>query len=349
MHIEARTTGRGRAYIAAPVAAVAASLVLCGVLLLASGAPLLTAYANLLLGALGSPAAVADTLTRATPLVFTGLAVAVAFRARLWNIGAEGQFYAGAIAAVLAAQHVVTWPLWLALPAIGFAGALAGGMLFLVAVALKYRLNVDEVVTTLLSNFIALLLVSLLIDGPLKDPLSMGWPQSIPVDDSLRLGVVLDGSQLTYAFALAGVIALIVWVYEARTVWGFESRVLGVNGMAARFAGMPVGRVTVRVALMSGGLAGVAGVCEVLGPRGFLVADMSPGYGYTGIVVATLAQLHPLGVFAAAIFVAAIYVGADAMSHTLSVSNYIAEVIVSVMLLTTLVSLFFTEYRIRRG
>jgi simple sugar transport system permease protein len=229
------------------------------------------------------------------------------------------------------------------------AAALAGGLAFLVAVELKMRLNVDEVVTTLLSNFIIALLVSLLIDGPLKDPLSMGWPQSVPVDDTLRLSALLPGSPLTTALLLALGLGAAIWIFNARTVWGFENKVLGANPGAARFAGMPVGAAVVRVALLSGGLAGLAGACEVLGPRGFVVTDLSPGFGYTGIVVATLAQLHPLGVLAAAAAVAAIYVGADAMSHATGVSNYLSEVIVSVTLLTMLVSQFFSRYRIRRG
>jgi ABC-type uncharacterized transport system permease subunit len=349
VHIEPRRESLGRARLLAPVVAIAASLALCSVLLAFTKASVGPAYWRMLVGAFGSPQAIADTLTRTTPLIFTGLAVAVAFRARLWNIGAEGQLYTGAVAAVVVSQSVVGWPSWIALPVVFCAGAVAGGLMFLLAVQLKYRLNVDEVVTTLLLNFIILLVVSFLIDGPLKDPLSMGWPKSVPVDDSLRLHPLVENSQLTWALPLGLLTALAVWVFNARTVWGFEGKVMGANPAAARFAGMPIGMVMARVALLSGGLAGLAGVSEVLGPRGFIVTDMSPGFGYTGIVVATLAQLHPLAVVALAALVAAIYVGSDSMSHAMGISNYISEVIVSVSLLAMLVAFFFSQYRIRRG
>lgn len=332
-----------------PVFAVFSALVVGALMIGLTGGDWLAAYIGLWQGSFGSPQAIAATLVRSTPYVICGLAVALAFKSGLFNIGAEGQLYAGALAAVAVGQWVADWSPWIAIPVIFVAGAVAGGLLFLVAVQLKHHLNVDEVVTTLLSNFIVVLLISLLVDGPLKDPLSMGWPQSVPVDDTLRLEPLVEGSQVTSAFLLALVMSAVVWLYNQRTVWGFEGKVLGVSPSAARFAGMPVPAVLIRVALLSGGLAGLAGVAEILGPRGFLITDLSPGYGYTGIVVATLAQLHPIAVAFIAFVVAAIYVGADSMSHTLGISNYIADVILSISLLAMLVAGFFSQYRIRRG
>jgi simple sugar transport system permease protein len=131
------------------------------------------------------------------------------------------------------------------------------------------------------------------------------------------------------------------------TIWGYEMKAVGVNEQAAHFAGIPVGRVALYTALISGGLAGLAGVSEVAGLKGYLTLDLSPGFGYTGIVVAMLAQLHPLGVIAAALFIAGIYVGADTMSRSLGVPTYLADVIVATSLLCMLVSVFLTRYRLR--
>lgn len=349
MHIEARLQTGSAANFITPALSLACSLLISSALLAAMGMPVIPVYLEIAKGALGSRSALMDTLARATPLILCGLAVAVAFRSRLWNIGAEGQLYAGATAAVTLNQWISDFPPWVAIPLLFLAGAMAGGVVFLLAVQLKNRLNVDEVVTTLLSNFIIVLLVSLLLDGPLKDPMSMGWPQSLPIEDAFRLQPLNPGSQVTGALLMSLAMAAALWLYNQRTVWGFEGKVVGASPSAARFAGIPVPAVLARVAVLSGGLAGLAGVAEVLGPRGFLIADLSPGYGYTGIVIATLAQLHPLSVALVGVVVAAIYVGSDSMSHVVGISSYVADVILSLSLIAMLVATFFTHYRIRRA
>src|SRR5688500_16783661 len=159
----------------APVGAIAASLLVCSALIFWSGAPVFRAYSSLFINALGSGFAINETLTRATPLILTGLAAAVAFRAQLWNIGGEGQLYAGALAATVAGSGLVFGPPILMVPLVLVAGAAAGALLLLGPTLLKTRLGVDEVVTALLLNFFVLLFVSLLLEGPLKDPMSAGW------------------------------------------------------------------------------------------------------------------------------------------------------------------------------
>jgi general nucleoside transport system permease protein len=354
MRLEKRHDNSLAVQLVAPIGAVAASLVICSLLVVAAGAPLSVAYAALLKGAIGSGSALSDTLTRATPLIFTGLAVAVAFRARIWNIGAEGQLYAGALATVAVAADggpIAMFVHGLPLALLAFVAAfLSGGLLLLGPVMLKLKLGVDEVVTTLLSNFIMLLLVSLLLDGPFRDPMSMGWPQTPPVDSSISLPHLFGGATRVHlGFVLALLTAGALWLFNARSVWGYEIRAVGFNQAGARFAGMPIGAVMFRVALLSGGVAGLAGFSEVAGVKGYLTLDMSPGFGYSGIVVAMLAQLNPIGVVAAAIFVAAIFVGADAMSRAVAVPNSIADVVVSVSLLTMLIAVMLTRYRIRNG
>jgi simple sugar transport system permease protein len=338
--------------LAAPFAAVAFTLLVSSLLVAWAGAPVGRAYALLLEGGFGSRLAITETLTRATPLILTGLAAAVAFRARLFNIGAEGQLYAGALAAVavggLHGGSGFDAPGWLLFPLMVAAAMAAGALLLLGPALLKSRLGVDEVVTTLLMNFIVLLGVSALLDGAMKDPTAMGWPQSVALQDALQLDKLIERSRVHTGLLAALALAVALWVLLQRTTTGFEIRAVGANPGAAGFAGMPVGWVTVKVALLSGALAGLAGAIEVAGRTGYVTLDMSPGYGYSGIVIAMLAMLNPLGVVAAAIFVAGMLVGADSMSRAVNVPTYIADVIVAVSLIAMLVATMLTQYRVRR-
>jgi general nucleoside transport system permease protein len=330
-----------------PVGAASAALLSCSVLILWAGASPLEALLLFIKGSLGSKFALSETLTRATPLIFTGLAVAVAFRAKLWNIGAEGQLYAGACIATWLGTGMVDLPGWLLLPLLFGAGALAGGLLLLGPTLLKNHLAVDEVVTTLLLNFIVLLLVNWLVFGPWKDPMAMGWPQAAPVLDAATLQPIIAKTRLHWGLGIGLASALLVWLLMRYTTWGFEIRAVGHNLRASTFAGIPVNRVVLRTALISGGLAGIAGVSELCGLKGYLTLDLSPGFGYSGIVVAMLAALHPLGVVLSALFIAMLSIGADSMSRSLNISNYIADVATAVSLLAVLVSMLLTRYRIR--
>jgi general nucleoside transport system permease protein len=336
--------------VGAPVAAAALALLLSALPLLWAGAPVLAAWGRLLEGALGSTFALTETLSRATPLILTGLACALAFRAKLWNIGAEGQLYAGALAAVTVGSGAVgLFGGFALLPATMLAGALAGALLLLVPALLKVRLGVDEVVTTLLLNFVVLLFVQMMLEGPLQDPMGMGWPQSPPVLADAELPKLVARTRLHAGLLLALALAVLATLYTRRTVWGFEARAVGANVEAARYAGMPVTTVLVRTALLSGALAGIAGASEVAGLRGYLTQDLSPGFGYAGIVVAMLAQLNPLACVPAALFVAGVFVGADSMSRALGVSSYLANLIVATALLTMLLASLVSRYRIRRS
>ena len=336
--------------LAAPLLAIAFTLGASSLLVAWAGAPVGQAYALLLEGGFGSTFAWSETLTRATPLMLTGLSAAVAFRARLFNIGAEGQLYAGALAAVAVGglHGGVGFALhpWLLFPAMMAAAALAGALLLLGPALLKSRLGVDEVVTTLLLNFVVLLFVSMMLDGPMKDPTAMGWPQSVVLQDALQLDKLIARTRVHTGLLWAVALAVALWALMKFGTLGFEIRAVGANARAAAFAGMPVGWVMVKVALLSGALAGLAGAIEVAGRTGYVTLDMSPGYGYSGIVIAMLAALNPLGVVAAAIFVAGILVGADGMSRAVNVPTYIADVIVAVSLLAMLVATMAAQYRI---
>ncbi len=330
-----------------PIAAIAATLLLAAFLGALAGAAPLSVLQLLVEGAVGSRLAVLETLNRATPLIFTGLAVAVAFRARLWNIGAEAQLYAGAVVTVLLGTGALPWPSAILLPVAALAAMAAGGLVLLGPVMLKSRFGVDEVVTTLLLNFVALLIVSWLLEGPLKDPRAMGWPRSARLIEEARLPRIVEGLRLHWGFLLAIISAVLVWLIETRTVLGYRIRAVGLGIEAARFAGIPVERVLVWTALLSGGLAALAGFSEVAGLKGNLSRDLSPGFGYTGIIVAMLALLHPLGVVLAAIFVAGVFVGADSMSRAAGVPSYIADVLLAAALLFMVVAVGLSRYRIR--
>jgi ABC-type uncharacterized transport system permease subunit len=348
MRIERREEVSVAALILAPFGAVLGALVLCAGLIAMAGVSPWVAYGEMLRGAFGSRLAVTETLTRASPLILTGLAAAVAFRARLWNIGGEGQFYMGALAAAALGHSVVVGlPLPAAWAVIALGAMAAGAVLLLIPALLRLRFGVDEVVTTLLLNFVALLFVGLMVEGVLKDPMAFGWPQSVPVAAGLRLPDLVPRSRLHVGLVLAVVVAGIIWLVQARTVFGAQTRAAGLNPGAAAFAGVPITATLAKVAILSGGLAGLAGAIEVLGPVGYVTTTLSPGFGYAGIVVAMLAALHPAGVVAASVFVATIFVGADAMSRATGVPSFIADVIMAVALLAMLVALLFATYRVR--
>ncbi|MEC8628526.1 MAG: ABC transporter permease [Pseudomonadota bacterium] len=331
-----------------PVLALVATLVVTSVLVMIAGRAPGDVLRQIVIGAVGSKFALLETLNRTTPLIFTGLAVAVAFRAKLWNIGAEAQLYAGAVITVILGTGAMSAPSFVMLPVLAVAAFVAGALILLGPVILKTRLGVDEVVTTLLFNFIFLLLVSFLLEGPLKDPMGMGWPKSARMLPEGRLPRIFDGVRLHWGFGVALIAALVIWVMDAKSTLGFEMRAVGQNRDAARFAGIPVTSVMIKTAVISGGLAALAGFSEVSGLKGSLTLDLSPGFGYTGIVVAMLALLHPLGVVVAAFFVAAIFVGADSMSRAIGVPSYIADIMLASALLFMVLAILLTKFRVRR-
>ncbi len=331
-----------------PAIAIAATIAVAGLLAAMAGANPLHTFGLIVKGAFGSKFALLETLNRATPLIFTGLAVAVAFRARLWNIGAEAQLYAGALLTVLIGTQLGL-PGPLAIPLMALGAVIAGALLLLGPVLLKTRLGVDEVVTTLLLNFVMALFISYLLEGPLKDPMGMGWPKSPSLPRDARLPRIVDGLRLHWGFALALICAAGVWVIQTRTTLGYEIRAVGANPQAARFAGIPVTATLVKTALLSGGLAALAGFSEVAGLKGNLTTDLSASFGYTGIVVAMLALLHPLGVVVSALFVAGIFVGADSMSRAAQVPTYIADLLLASALLFMVLAVLLTRFRVVRG
>ena len=329
---------RGRASAAArslgaPVLAVLVAGAACGLLLAALGVPLLGALRALVEGAAGDRLALENTLVRSGPLLLIGLGVALSFRCGIWNIGGEGQLYAGALAATAVATRVVDpsaggWVLAVSLAAGGLAGALWGG----IAAALRVGRNVSEVLGTLLLNFVAALGVAYAVHGPLQE-LAGAYPQSDLLVEGARLPVLPGLYRVHAALPVAYLVPLAAWLFLFRTSAGLRIRAVGLGPDAARYAGISPARETIRVLLLSGGLAGLAGAVEVCGVTGRLFENLSPGYGFSAIAVALLARLHPLGIVPSALLFAGLATGSGGMQRVAHVPSVTVEVVEALVIL----------------
>ncbi|HET9756270.1 MAG TPA: ABC transporter permease [Candidatus Limnocylindrales bacterium] len=299
-----------------------------------AGANPIEAYAEFLIVPLTSRFGVLEVLVAATPIMLTGAAVALAFRGGYWNIGAEGQLLVGAIAAAAIGQ-VAGLPQVVAVPLM-IAGGAAGGALWALGPAvLRVRFGIDEVVTTLLLNPVALLLVNALLHGPWRDPVS-GFPESPRIVETAEFPQLLDRSRLHLGFLVAIVVVVAVGYVVSRTPAGLRLRAVGLSPHGARFAGIDVSRTLLITALVSGAIAGIAGVGEVAGIQYRLTSGISPGYGYTGIVVATLGTLTMPGVALAALFLGDLSVGASSAGRALGIPSQLGAVVQGTLLLTTI-------------
>ncbi len=324
-----------------PLIGAAALAIGLGVLALGlelSGYDAAAALGALAQGAFGSWYAFSSaTLVRAVPLIVIGLGIAIAFRANALNIGAEGQFYAGAIAATWVGLHAAGWPRPAALTTVCLAAAAAGAFWIVLPVWLKRRFGVLEVISTLLLNFVAESLVSWMVQGPLQESRRI-YPQSDPIVEAARLPV-LPGTRLHLGFLLAIGAALIIAQVFRRTVWGFELLATGTGPKAARVSGrIKVNRVMAFALLWSGLLAGFAGGVEVSGVSYALFQNLSPGYGFSGIAVALLARLQPLGIVVTGVIFGALEAGAAAMQRDAGIPAVAAYVVEGVVILVLLLA-----------
>jgi len=330
-----------------PVAAVLATFLLTATLIFMVKANPLEAYYYFLIDPLSSRVSAIEVLVKATPLLLTGAAVTFAFVGGYWNIGAEGQLYAGATAATAIGVQMEGVSPWLALPLMIIGGFGAGLAWALIPALMKVKLAIDEVVTTLLLNSVALFIVSALLNGPWRNPISQ-WPQSPEIAAAAIFPKLIPRSRLHLGFIVAVVVIILLWFVISRTAFGLRMRAVGLSPAAARFAGINVERTVLTAALVSGGIAGLAGVSEVAGIHYHLIDAISPGYGYTGILIATLGTLNAWGVALAALFIGLIDTGGQTVSRALGVPSYLGDVIQATLLLVTLGLLLLQGYRIRR-
>ena len=328
-----------------PVVSVVVTFLLTSGFVLAVGANPVEAAYYFLLDPLSNPVRLIEVLVKATPLLMTGAAVAFAFAGGYWNIGVEGQLYMGATAATAIGLQMHDFPAWVALPLMVVAGFLAGMAWAVLPAFMKVRLKIDEVVTTLLLNYVAIYLVGAILNGPWRDPISQ-WPQSPEIAASAIFPRLIPRSRLHLGFILALVIIAVLWFVLSRTSFGLKMRAVGFNLDAAYFSGIHVNRVIMTVALISGGIGGLAGASEVAGIHFHLIDAISPGYGYTGIIIATLGSLNAFGVAAAALFIGLIDTGSQTVSRALGVPAYLGDVLQATLLLVTLAMLLLQRYRI---
>ena len=320
-----------------PLLALVGALLLLAVGLAATGYDATTALAAMARGAFGSPYAFfSQTLLRATPLILLGLAVAFAFRSGALNIGAEGQFYAGAIAATWAGVHAASLPPIIAVCWVLIAGCGAGLLWGALPAVLRVRSGVLEVITTLLLNFVAEVLVSWMVTGPLQEA-RRAYPQSDPIAASAHLPLLTG--RLHLGFLIALLLAALVWIFFARTRLGFEFRAAGAGPRAAEtVARIPVLRRVAQALLVSGAIAGLAGAIEVSGVSYTLFQNLSPGYGFTAIAVALLARLDPRAVVLSGILFGALEAGAAGMQRDAGVPSAIIYVIEAVVIVAVLIA-----------
>jgi len=317
IRLERRGEPSGWAATAATALSITAALIVGAIMLGVAGVNPAAAYGILVSDPFGSTFGWTETLVKTTPLILTGLAVLLPARMKLWNIGAEGQLQLGAIAATWVAIRTPLGHSPLAVAALLLAAMAAGALWCLIPAALRAWLSVNETITTLLLNYVALLLVDYLIYGPWKDPGSLGFPLSAPFPQVARLPVLLPGTRVHLGLLLALLaVGVIVFVLN-RTRWGLEIRIIGDNPQAARYAGIGVTRNILLVMGVAGALAGLAGAGEVSAVAGRLERGLSPGYGYTAIIVAWLARLQPLATVLVAILLGALFLGGDALQISL--------------------------------
>jgi ABC-type uncharacterized transport system permease subunit len=330
-----------------PVLAVVLTIVTMGVVFAIMGAPPITGIETFLISPLTSPGGIGSLLVRAAPLIMIGVGLAFCYRANVWNIGGDGQFTMGAIFGGGIALLLPNAPFWWCYPLVLVCGVL-GGMFWAGIVALlKLKFNANEILTSLMLVYIAQLILVWLVTGPWRDPQGFGFPQSAMFGagattpdfgtTSIHLGCVL-----------APLLALVLWLVMSRSVLGFQLRVVGQAPRAARYAGFSNARLTWIALLVSGGLSGLAGIIEVTGPISQLTTTITPGYGFTAVIVAFLGRLHPVGVIFAALLLALSYLGGDAAQISLNMPNSITNIFQGVLLFYLLGVDVLILYRIRR-
>ncbi len=332
--------------ILCPLLSILLALGISAVLLLVLGVSPVKAFFAMAKGAFGSWWGLSEVTVKTIPLAICGIAVALSFRMKIWNIGAEGQIYLGALAtaAVVRYAYVESFPVMivLMLAAAAAAGAFWGG----IAGYLRARWNVNEIITTLMLNYVAIHLSDYFVYGPWRDPAGLGFPMTAPFPPAARLPVLGD-TRVHVGILIALVLVLLYRVVLRWTRWGFEIRVIGENPKAADYAGIPFLRNAVLVMAVSGALAAIAGMGEIAGLQGRLQTGLSPGYGYTAIIVAWLARLNPWGIFAVSFFMGGLFVGGESLQVVMRLPLSSVQVIQGLILFFVLASEFFRVYRIR--
>ena len=332
----------------APLIAIVATLLAGSFLFWALGKPVLASFHVFFIQPLTSSYGWSELLIKACPLILIAQGLAIGFKARIYNIGAEGQLIVGALAgggvAIAMEGSDASW----IVPAMVVAGAIGGALWGAIPALLKTRFNAEETLTTLMLSYVASLILSYMVNGPWRDPEGMNFPQSIMFSDSALFSILLEGSRVNTSVWITVFAVLAFWIFNARSFLHFQIEVGGLAPAASRYAGFS-GKQTVWFCLLMSGLtAGIAGVGEVAGPVGQLNLNISPGYGFAAIIVAYLGRLHALGIALAGFLMALIYLGGEAAQVALQMPYAITGVFQGMLLFFLLGSDVFIDNRIRR-
>ena len=335
-----------------PVLAMVIALVVGVLLLLLLGTDPIEAYSALIRGALGNISGITQTLTKATPLLLVGLGICIAFRGGVINIGGEGQIVVGALAATAFGVGFGNLPALILLPLTLISGAAAGFIWGGIPGLLKARLGVNEILTTVMMNQIALRLMNFLLRGPMLDPehvaAGTSIPQSATLPESIWLLRLVPRTLFHSGAILAVLLALAVYFLLWRTTIGYRIRAVGLNPHASRYAGIPVAKYVTLSLALSGMLCGLAGAVEVLGVHHRMLEGLSGGYGFSGIVAALFGKLHPLGAIPASALFGALLVGADKMQRAVQVPSALAIALQGLVVLFVVSSDLYVRRRTRR-
>ena len=323
------------------------ALLICGIFIAANGMNPIPVYKKMITGAFGTPFGITETLVKSIPLLLCGLGVSIAYRISIWNIGAEGQFAAGAIGATAVTIYFPDLPVYFSIPSMILFSIIAGGFWGLLTAIPRTYFQVNELITSLMLNYVALLALDYVVFGPWRDPKGFNFPgtpmftdaQSLPVlgDTRLHFGLI---------FALAAVVLYALTIRY--TKWGYELRIIGANPEAARNAGIRITRHILVVMIISGGLAGLAGMSEVSGVAHRLMYGISPGYGYTAIIVAWLAKLNPVGLIVASVLFGGLIVGGYSV-QTIGLPSSISNMLQGAILFALIAGSMFSKLRLRQA
>jgi len=332
---------------ASPVLAIVLTVIVSGVMFFAMGKPPGAAVYTFLIAPLVQTGGLSALAVKAAPLIMMGAGLALCYRASVWNIGCEGQFTLGAICAGGLALAVPNLPWPILYPLAMIAGVIGGAATAALTAWLRTSLNVNEILSSLMATYVAQYLLIYLVTGPWKDPQGFGFPQTAMFSDAATSPILIPGTGVHFGCLVAPLAAIGVWLLMSKSTLGFQLRVVGEAPRAARFAGFSERRLIWVAMLVSGGLAGLAGMFEVTGPIGQLTTQISPGYGFTAVIVAFLGRLHPIGAIFAGLLLALSYLGGDAAQIDLGLPNAVTGIFQGVLLFLLLACDILILYRPR--
>jgi general nucleoside transport system permease protein len=350
MHLalERRAERSATIAITSPLIAIGLTLVTMAVLFAILGKNPITALGVYFLDPLTDSYSLIEIAVKATPLVMIGVGLSLCYIANVWNIGAEGQFLIGAVCGswIAVKTQGTDAGVWV-LPAMLVAGAVGGALYALIPAICKVRFGASEILTSLMLVYVAELFLDYLVRGPWRDPNGFNFPTTAEFDPVATVPLLLEGSRLHLGAVIALVVVMIATVMLGRTIMGFEIRVVGAAPRAARFSGFSSNRLVILTFLISGALAGLAGIIEVAGPVGHLQPGISPGYGFTAIIVAFLGRLNPVGILVAGLFLALTFIGGEQAQITMKVPLDLTKVFQGILLFYVLACDSLILYRIR--